>query len=101
MFGPYTHLFLLAVFALLPLVLLWLKFWKTLVKKTRVVLGVVAGSVLFGWVWDLVAISNGVWGFSKIIGIWFLGVPLEEWLLYVLAAAAISSLTIIEVGKRG
>jgi lycopene cyclase domain-containing protein len=48
-------------------------------KKTIILCGI--GSLIFAVPWDHFAIKNGLWSFptNEITGIWFLGLPLEEW----------------------
>jgi lycopene cyclase domain-containing protein len=37
------------------------------------------------WIWDAVATARGHWSFNPdyVIGIFFLGMPVEEWLFFV------------------
>jgi lycopene cyclase domain-containing protein len=37
------------------------------------------------WLWDLVATAQGHWSFhgERVLGLWLLGMPLEEWLFFL------------------
>ena len=40
------------------------------------------------WIWDVAATSRGHWSFNEnfILGIRFLGLPIEEWLFFTIVA---------------
>ncbi len=56
----------------------------------------IVGMVL-GWVWDYLAIHYlKIWSFNpdKILGVWLLGLPLEEWLFISLVCMSVSTLAL-------
>jgi lycopene cyclase domain-containing protein len=81
MFGHLTYLLWLLLFIGLPLLgLLW---WRRLLWRQRRALGwTLLGSLVGGWAWDALAVQVGTWYYdpANIAGIWWLGLPLEEWL---------------------
>jgi len=93
----FEYLIWLIVFAWSPIFVLWLKFWKLLSKFKRDFIFIVVASLAFGVVWDFIAIETGAWFFpqEKILGVWILNVPLEEWLFIISFSFIISNLTII------
>jgi lycopene cyclase domain-containing protein len=80
-FGSVTYLLWLLFFLGLPL--FGLLHWRQRLWRQRRALGwALLGSLAGGWVWDGLAVRYEVWAYdpANIAGIWFLGLPLEEWL---------------------
>jgi len=44
-----------------------------------------AGACVPFWIWDVVATARGHWSFNPdyVLGLWLLGMPIEEWLFFV------------------
>jgi len=92
----FSFLFLLMLFAFFPLLCLWTKYGKKLKKYKKTVLFSLFCCLVFGNLWQYLAIRNGVWGYRNgVLGIWFLGIPLEEHLFDLLFGTLIISLTLI------
>lgn len=72
-------------------------------RKFRVVLVKVAiiGTVL-GGVWDYIAVNFlKLWFFNPdtLLGVWLLGLPLEEWLFFIFVSMSVSTLA-LSIAKR-
>jgi len=79
----FEYLVVLALILLFPLALSFDRRLE-LYRRWRALAGaVLAMSVVF-WVWDAIATARGHWSFNPqyVLGIWFLGMPLEEWLFF-------------------
>ncbi len=88
------------VFAPMAAALVW-KGEKILkYKKTIILCGI--GSLIFAVPWDNFAIKTGVWGFpaEEILGIWFLGLPIEEWFFIFFVGVEASMLLIALLGEK-
>lgn len=86
------YLLILVVFTF-PLVfygVFWRRDYRPIVCRVGV-LGTVIGAV-----WDWIAVNVlMLWSFNSetIVGVWFLGLPLEEWLFFPLISMALATLT--------
>lgn len=84
-FGKNSYIVWELIAFILPFfVLLYFNF--SLAKKFRnIFLYATIGALFFSWPWDYVMIKLNVWNYfpDKILGVWFLGLPLEEWVFIV------------------
>jgi len=74
--------------------------WRGLfTPRLRALLLVVLGSLLGGWAWDALSVRLGIWFYApnNILGLWLLGLPLEEWLWIVGVTLLFALLTIVLV----
>jgi lycopene cyclase domain-containing protein len=96
LFGHATYLIWLGLFIGLPLFGL-LRWWPWLWQQRRALGLASLGSLLGGWAWDAWAVQFGVWFYEpgNIIGWWFLGLPLEEWLWIVGVTLMFGGLTVV------
>lgn len=89
----YEYLGLILVFTLPFLVYgLRRKGWR------GVLLRVALSGTVIGGVWDLVAVHGfGLWYWREegIIGLWVLGIPVEEWLFFPLVSVMIATITLM------
>ena len=92
----------LAVYVFVPMVILfaWKKDIIMKYKKTVILGGI--GSLVFAVPWDHFAIKEGLWWFpeNEILGIWFLGLPLEEWLFISFIGMEITMMALIYMGEK-
>lgn len=97
MFGQLTYLLWLALFLALPIGLLWLRWPRQIWGQRRALLWTTLGALVGGWVWDGVAIQVRVWYYdaANIVGVWLLGMPLEEWLWIVGVTLLFGSITVV------
>ncbi|MEZ4680057.1 MAG: lycopene cyclase domain-containing protein [Caldilineaceae bacterium] len=82
MFGQATYLLWLFLCIGMPLLLLLLRWHGQLWHQRRAVGWTLVGAAVGGWAWDALAVRLEVWYYdsANIAGIWWLGLPLEEWL---------------------
>jgi len=83
------------VFTPMAVVLIWKKDLIMRYKRTVLLCGI--GSLVFAVPWDHFAIKAGLWWFpeSEILGIWFLGLPLEEWIFISFIGMEISMMALV------
>jgi lycopene cyclase domain-containing protein len=105
MFGQFTYLLWLLFFIGLPLLLL-LRWRRALWKQRRALGWATAGALGGGWIWDALAVRFDLWYYdpANIAGLWFLGLPLEEWLWIVGVTLLFGGITVVlaeqyETGK--
>ncbi len=81
MFGQSTYLLWLLCFIGIPLLIL-LRWSRQLWQQRRALALVLLGSLVGGWAWDALAIRFAAWYYdpAHIAGLWWFGLPLEEWL---------------------
>jgi lycopene cyclase domain-containing protein len=92
----YSYLIWLTVFLVLPVIAIWIKFYKTLAKYIVAILIIIALEQI-GLIWDFWGVREGIWRFplGRNLGYYFAGLPLEEYLAFMFFACFVSSLTII------
>lgn len=80
---PLSYPVWIALFVLLPLIVLWTFHFSYFRKQVRIFALAVLGSIVFSFPWDYIAIKKQIWVFEEpyIFGFWFLGLPVEEWFL--------------------
>ncbi|MDQ3249464.1 MAG: lycopene cyclase domain-containing protein [Chloroflexota bacterium] len=96
MFGNYTYL--LWLFTCIGLPLLALLRWRLqLWQQRRALAWVLLGSLVGGWAWDALAVRFELWYYdpANIVGVWLLGLPLEEWLWIAGTTLLFGGLTVI------
>jgi lycopene cyclase domain-containing protein len=97
MFGKLTYLIWLGLFIGLPLLLIVWR-WSHLLRRQRRALALTAlGALVGGWAWDALAVRLGVWFFNpaNMLNLWFLGLPLEEWLWFTGVSLMFGALTVV------
>ena len=72
-------------------------------RPIRAAEGTAVGAMVGGWLWDGISIQASVWYYdpANIAGLWFGGMPLEEWLWIVGVTLMFGSLTIVLMERRG
>jgi len=72
----------LSIYVFLPMLVMVAWKHELLSKYRKTILLCGFGSLLVASVWDHYAIEAGLWSFpqQEILGIWFGGLPLEEWI---------------------
>ena len=87
----------LAIFIILPLAALWTFGRRTLRKYARM-LGLTAiGCLVVSVPWDILSVQGGIWYFKPphIVGVWLLGLPIEEYVYIVGVGLLACSVTIL------
>lgn len=101
MFGKVTYLLWLGLCIGVPLLGLW--FWRRVLWQQRRALGwTLLGALVGGWAWDLLAVRLRVWYYdpAHIVGVWFGGLPLEEWLWILGTTLLFGGLTVVLLARR-
>jgi len=100
--ASYTYLFWLFCFIGIPLLVL-LRWRHHLWQQRRALAWTVVGSLVGGWLWDALAVRIGLWHYdpARIAGVWFIGLPLEEWLWIVGVTLLFGGITIILAERMG
>lgn len=100
---PLSYITWILVFVAIPLVILWILNFDYFKKYLKIFILTSGGALLFSVPWDFIAIKEQIWMFEKpyIFGIWFLGLPIEEWLFIVLVTALFTSVTLLFWKKWG
>jgi lycopene cyclase domain-containing protein len=78
------YLMVLGAILLFPL-LLSIVMRLRMYAHPRALLSSIAIVCLVYWVWDIVVTARGHWSFNPayVLGIQFIGMPLEEWLFFI------------------
>lgn len=92
----------LAIYVFIPIIIMCIWKWNLLskFKKTIVLCGI--GSLVFAVPWDHFAIKDGLWWFpeNEILGIWFLGLPIEEWCFIFFIGMEVAMMALIYMGEK-
>lgn len=99
-----TYIKWLIIFLSSPLLLLWIINFKLLWRYKRTIAFCICWALIFSIPWDYWAIQTKIWLFPQDtnIGLLLGGIPLEEFIFYVLATVFVSSITILvkQYGRR-
>jgi lycopene cyclase domain-containing protein len=97
----YSYPLWLFLFLVLPLLLLGTFKFKTLAQYKWVLLLVAVGCLGISVPWDILSVNDRIWYFSEphIVGMWLLGLPLEEY-FYILLLGVLSSCSTILLWER-
>lgn len=87
----------LALFVLLPTLILWTLYWARLQPYARICVAAVIGALLISVPWDYVSVQERIWYFEQphIIGLWLLGLPIEEWAFIGLTTLFFTTITLL------
>ena len=95
-----TYWIWLSIYVFLPMLLL-LIFKRPMLRsywRTIILCGI--GSLIVAFFWDYFAIRAGLWWFppENIIGIWFFGLPIEEWIFISFIGMEIAMMALVFAG---
>lgn len=92
-FGHLTYIIYLVIFTLIPAAIFWAKDFRFLKKNLRVILRICLIAGVYVCIADYFGVKWGTWdyGQDKILGIWVLNFPLEDFLFAVLSSFTVSS----------
>jgi len=69
------------IFVLIPSIVIWMWYWKYLIKYKKTLLWITGLSIIWGFIFDLVASPIlKLWFFNNSLNIYFAGLPLEEYM---------------------
>jgi len=97
MFGQATYLIWLLLFLGLPIAILFAIKRNVIWQQRRALTLITLGALVGGWVWDALSVQWEVWRYDQnnITRVWFLGLPVEEWLWIVGVTLLFGSLTVV------
>lgn len=95
----------LLLFLILPLGLIWSLQFRTLIRYRAALALTAVGCLAIAIPWDMLAVKDHIWYFSEpyILGVWLLGLPVEEYAYILLVSLLCSTVTILiwaRYGKR-
>jgi lycopene cyclase domain-containing protein len=92
----------LAIFVFIPIIMMLALRKDLLIRYKKAILLGGVGSLAVAVPWDHFAIHDGLWWFPKeaILGIWFLGLPIEEWFFISCIGMEITMMAIIFLGEK-
>ena len=82
--------------------MVWILKYKVLIKHVKVLYLCTFISLIVGSLWDIFAVQAKIWRFYEetTIGIFFVSLPIEEYLFILSGAFAAGSITIILIDKK-
>ncbi|OGH42612.1 MAG: hypothetical protein A3H79_03435 [Candidatus Levybacteria bacterium RIFCSPLOWO2_02_FULL_36_8b] len=85
----------------MPTLLMWIYNFKILRLYKKTLFACVFWALVFSVPWDYWAIKTKIWNFpnNTNLGIWFGGLPLEEYLFIIFVTFEISTLTLVLKNK--
>ena len=91
----------LGIYVFLPMLLLLAFKRKLLLKYKKTILLCGIGSLAVAFLWDHFAIKNSLWWFppQEILGLWFAGLPFEEWVFISFVGMEIAMLALVFAGR--
>ncbi len=96
-----AYIYWLIIFIWLPLIILWVFNWNYLVKYKGTIFSCFVWSIIFSVPWDLWAVYTQIWIYPKagILGVWVLGLPIEEYFFILTTPTLIATVTLL-IKKR-
>lgn len=93
----FTYIKWLLIFVWLPTLILWSTNFNLLKRYKKTLWFCVFCALAFSVPWDFWAIKTKIWVFPQDtnLGIWFGGLPLEEYLFIIFVTLEISTLTLV------
>ncbi|RYG59606.1 hypothetical protein EON80_25535 [bacterium] len=102
MLGKYTYLFIIGAPGLIFNLFFWSRWKKLLRPRLKAIVATIGITTAYWAVLDNIAVHPlGIWGFKPehVTGVQLLGLPIEEWVLFVMSGGFIVPLVIIFVAK--
>ena len=93
----YSYPLWLLLFLTLPLALIWISKFQTLMKYRWALLLTAIGCLAVSVPWDILSVNDHIWYFAEphIVGVLLVGLPIEEY-VYILFVGLLSfSVTIL------
>ena len=96
MFGHYSYLIYMLIFTLIPIVIIWSRYYKELWKEKATIFKVVLLLTVYETVADAIGEGWDGWIFShsKTLGIWVINFPIENVIFTMLTTFAVASAVI-------
>ncbi len=88
------------IFVIIPLTILWLRFWPIVREYKVFLLKITSLSVFWGFIFCQVgSVYLDIWFYKRTLGVYFLGLPLEEYMFLLLVPQFLSLLFIMITKK--
>jgi len=99
----YSYSLWLLIFLTLPLALIWSFKFRTLLKYRLALFLTALACLALAVPWDMLAVSDHIWYFSRpyILGVWLLGLPVEDYVYILFVGLLSSSVTILVWDRYG
>lgn len=93
MFGKYSYLIYMLIFTVIPITVIWIKYYLFLKTNIKIVILMSVIGIVFQSISDPFAESWRAWffGSDKILNIWIWNFPIENLIFFFLVSIAISS----------
>lgn len=93
MFGKYSYLIYMLIFTLIPIAVIWTKYYIFLKANIKIVLLMSAIGIIFQLITDPFAESWRAWFFrsDRILNVWIWNFPIENLIFFFLVSIAVSS----------
>ena len=93
----YSYPLWLLLFLTLPLSLIWIFKFQTLMKYRSALLLTAIGCLAISVPWDILSVNDHIWHFAEphIVGVWLWGLPIEEYVYILFVGLLSSSVTIL------
>lgn len=90
---PYLSTIL--IFVIFPSIILWGLYYRYLKNYLKVFVIITICSIIWGFLFDIIGVNWGIWFYNKTLGISYLGLPLEEYLLLFLLPQQITAMLLL------
>lgn len=96
MINKLPYLYLLIIFVFIPSISLWVIYWNSLKTYFRLFIFITIGAFIWGFLFDLVG-SNfwHIWSYSNNLNVYFLRLPLEEYLTLLFLSQELTVIMLI------
>jgi lycopene cyclase domain-containing protein len=93
----------LSIFVFLPILGLFVFFGRRLLKYWRVIGLSIIGALIFSVPWDIISVKEHIWYFEEpyIVGWWYAGLPLEEYLFIIFVTALFAMVSVLAWERYG
>lgn len=101
--GKLTYLFIILAPGFVFNLVVWGRWWRLLWPKRRAIATIIAASSAYWVVLDLIAVYGlQIWNFrpEHICGLFLLGLPIEEWVLFLASGGFIVPLVYVFLSQR-
>jgi|SRR3990172_10673691 len=96
MISKLPYLFWLIVFVLIPSVLVWAFYWRYLKSYIKIFVVITICAIVWGLGFDLVGSTTWrIWSYSNTLNIYFLGLPIEEYLTLLFLPQQITAILLL------
>jgi lycopene cyclase domain-containing protein len=98
-----SYLLWLLLFVILPLVIIWIIYFRDLKRYALPIFLAPIGSIVFSVPWDYIAVHERIWYFQTpyIVGLRIGGLPLEEYFFIITITLLFSSVSALLFSRFG